>query len=269
MTDLVTDYELRITPPPVAVITGAGSGIGRGVALAWARRGGVAVLVGRREAALQSVAGEVAALGGTAFVVSADVATESGRALVVQRVAAEFAAVDVLVHCAAVLHEGPFAARSEAEVVQSVAVNLVAPLLLTHQMLPLLRGGVVLVGSLASHVPMPGATLYTAGKMGLRGFGEALRTEIAPRRVLLAYPPATRTAMTESMWQRFGRRVPGYRLAAPMDVGEVIVRAWDRGRRDLIWPGDRALALAYRLAPRLLGSVVARIAPKLFGDLSF
>jgi len=217
-------------------------------------------LVGRRPALLDSTACEVVALGARGVALPTDLASGDERAEVLGRARAALGRIDILVHSAGALAGGELAALSPDEIERTVAVNLLAPIALTRLALPELaarRGAVVLVGSATSFAPLPAATVYSATKAGLRAFGEALRYELDPQgvRLLVAYPPATDTAMIRGMARAAG--APSFRLAAPELVGERIVAALVAGRRELlIGAGDRALALAYRLAPRLVQAVL-------------
>ncbi len=248
---------------PVVLLTGAGSGIGRGAALAWARRGATLVLAGRTEARLLAVADAVRLRGGTAYSFPVDIGTGSGRERLRRQVLEWCGGIDVLVCCAGEMDAGRFDAQDDATIASHLAINLHAPLALTGEWLPVLRarrGTVVLVGSTMSYLPLPGAALYSASKMGLRGFAEAVRPELAPARLLLFCPPATATAMTAPLWQRFGRHMPGYRLADAEQVGERLVRAVERRQSIAIGGGDAALALLAPLIARpvqwLLGAAL-------------
>ena len=237
---------------PLALVTGGGSGIGRGIALALARRGVNLALVGRRPAPLATVAAEGGALGVRAVALPADLADPTARSTLLDRAHAALGPPTILVHAAGTLAGGDLADLDADTIERALGVNLAAPLALTRAALPELlaaRGAIILVASLAADVPFPSATLYSATKAGVAAFGEALRHEVGPQgvRVLVAYPPATATAMTHGMARATG--FPGHHLADPDAVGEAIVAALVAGRRS--WHGsvgDRALAL--RPSPR-------------------
>jgi short-subunit dehydrogenase len=244
-----------------ALVTGGGTGIGRGIALALARRQVRVALAGRRSAQLEAVAAEIEQLGGLAFAWPADLTRAGERARLQEQIHAALGPIDLLVNNAGVLASGELATLAPAEIEVAVAVNLAAPMLLAQQWLPDLaarRGAVVLVGSMMSLVPLPAASVYSATKGGLRAFGHALRPELRARGVhlLVVYPPGTATAMTATMARNAPWRVG---LADPLVVGERIVRALLAGRGELQWgAGERALALAYRAAPRLVAGLLAR-----------
>lgn len=237
-----------------ALVTGGGTGIGRGIALALARRGATVTLVGRRSAPLTSVAREVEQLGRAAYVVPADLALPAERARVLHQARAGAGLIDVLVNNAGMLAGGPLLWHDARTLERAVAVNLAAPMDLVRLALPELavrQGSVVLVGSAMSYVPMPYATLYAATKAGLRAFGEALRYEAAAFgvHVLLVYPPGTATDLVRPL-ARPGRRSPA--LADPNAAGERIIAALEAGRTAQVWGmGERLLLGLNRLAPGL------------------
>jgi short-subunit dehydrogenase len=242
-------------------VTGAGTGIGRGIALALARRDVRVALVGRRHGPLEAVAGEIRNIGGHALGFTADLAQASQRAWLHERIRQSLGPLDLLVNNAGVLAGGELAALTPAEIETAIAVNLAAPMTLVRQWLPDLaarRGAVILVGSMMSFVPLPAAAVYSATKAGLRAFGQALRYELRERGVglLAVYPPGTATAMTESM----ARNAPWRsRLADPVAVGERIVRALIAGRGEMQWgAGERMLTILNRVMPRLVAALLAR-----------
>lgn len=249
----------------VALITGGGTGIGRGIALALARRGVRVALVGRRVAPLTATVQAIQDLGQSALPVTADLADPATWPAVIETVHAQWGPIDTLVHNAGVLASGPLLDQSTAAIQQCVTTNFTAPIALTRLLLPDLvaqRGRVVLVGSTTSFVPLPYLALYGGTKAGLHQFGAALRHELAPLGIhlLIAYPPATATALTAPMasrWQANTGRHP--MLAASEPIGETIVRALTAGKREAIWwSGEHLLRLLYGVAPALVTRLLFR-----------
>ena len=254
----------------IALITGGGTGIGRGIALALARRGAHVVLVGRRPDPLLATAAEAAALGVQALPIPLDIGDAATRRQLLPAIRAEFGGLDILVHNAGVLAGGPLAERSAAEIDQVLQTNLTAAIDLTRlaqDELMQRRGALVFVGSAMAFVPMPNATLYAASKAGLHGFAQAIRYELEPAgvRVLAAYPPGTETALVRnaecgmrnggaavSLRSRAMKNLRGYPLEDPVRAGERIVVALVKGRRTLFWGGERWLIRFHGLAPRLV-----------------
>ncbi|WP_406149002.1 SDR family NAD(P)-dependent oxidoreductase [Streptomyces sp. NBC_01012] len=177
------------------VVTGGGTGIGRGTALAFAELGADTVIVtGRRPDRLN----EVAALHPAVVPVAADVTGTAGADAVAAAVDERGGALDVLVHNAGVFRFSPLEHLDPATVREVVDINLVGPVLLTGRLLPLLRspgGSVVLVSSRAGHNPTPGGSVYAGSKAAAHSFTRSWAAELAPRgiRVNAVAPGFVRT----------------------------------------------------------------------------
>ena len=166
----------------VVVVTGAGTGIGRVLALAYARAGARVVVAGRRRTLLD----ETAALVGEALVVPADVTSEADCARLVDETLAARGRLDVLVNNAG----APGTDMAVAEMTlenwnATLAVNLTGPMLLAREalrraMLPAARGNVQFVSSMAAVNVRPRKAHYAAAKMGLVPLTERLAREVGP-----------------------------------------------------------------------------------------
>ena len=206
-----------------ALVTGAGSGIGRAIALALAREGMRLVVVGRTAETL----GETARLAGGGEVVAADIATEAGRDAVAR---AAPPALRVLVHSAGLFLHRPAAATSAAEWAALSAVNLEAPMRLTAACLGALRAGaghVVFINSTAGLRVGAGNAAYAASKHALRAAADALRQEVNADgiRVLSVFPGRTDTPMQEAVLRAEGRSARPGALLYPEDVAAMVVSA--------------------------------------------
>ena len=197
------DFRLDLRDRSI-LLTGAGSGIGRSLALHLADHTPRLSLVGRRTEPLEEVAELVRARGGQVQVVPADL-TETGAAAAAVAAAQErFGGIDVLVNNAGNVRAGRLESIGEAEVLAQIALNLTAPILLTRAALPALRssgnGLVVNVSSGIALIGMPFYTTYAATKAGIAHFGEALRRELHGEgvHVLNVFPGATSTPMMET-----------------------------------------------------------------------
>lgn len=167
-----------------ALVTGAGSGIGRAVALALARAGHRVTLAGRRPEPLDAVEEEIAGAGGEAFALSGfDVTDEGDVDDGVEAARDEFGEIAVLVNCAG---EAP-SARFEATLLDSwqhaLSVNLTGTFLVTRDVLPSMRraggGRIVNVASTAGLKGYPYVSAYCAAKHGVIGLTRALALELA------------------------------------------------------------------------------------------
>lgn len=186
------------------IITGAGSGIGKSLAILLGDKQARITLVGRREAPLQEVADKISAKGGQAFVYPADVTTPDAAKNILEAAIEHFGKVDVLINNAGNVRAGRLENMSESEVFSQINLNLTAPILLTQTAIPYLRQNtsslIVNVSSAIALVGMPFYSVYAATKAGIAHFSEALRRELYGEGidVLTVYPGATSTPMMES-----------------------------------------------------------------------
>ncbi|MBM3215050.1 SDR family oxidoreductase [Candidatus Poribacteria bacterium] len=161
-----------------ALITGAGRGIGRAIALAFAAEGADLALASRTESELDAVAQEVSALGVRALVVPMDMAEPDAVRALASKALGEFGVVDILVNNAGVAIHHPVPDIPEETWDFTMAVNLKAPFLLTkllwNQMVERGGGHIVNVSSVSGKQASASNATYAASKFGLVGFTEAL-----------------------------------------------------------------------------------------------
>ncbi|UXA15069.1 SDR family oxidoreductase [Mycobacterium sp. SMC-8] len=152
----------------VAVITGGGTGIGRGAALVLAQHGADVVLAGRRSEPLEQTADEVIAMGNRALPVSTDVTTASACQALIDTTLAEFGRVDILVNNAGGAETKPIKAWTEDEFERVLTLNFKAVWHLSRAAaVPMLeqgKGSIVNISSGASLLAMPQAAPYGAAK---------------------------------------------------------------------------------------------------------
>jgi NAD(P)-dependent dehydrogenase (short-subunit alcohol dehydrogenase family) len=155
----------------VAVITGGGTGIGRGSALVLAERGADVLLAGRRPEPLESTADEVRALGRRALAVPTDVTSAEECQELVHRAVADLGRLDILVNCAGGAETKSIRKWTEEEWLQVVALNLGSVWHLSRAasgpMLEQGKGAIVNISSGASLLAMPQAAPYGAAKAGV------------------------------------------------------------------------------------------------------
>ena len=147
----------------VALITGAGSGLGRATALVLAEKGYRCVLAGRREAAIQETNERIAAGGGVAAPVVADVTAPADRTALVEGCLSRFGRLDILVNNAGISHQAPLLAATPDDWQRVLATNLEAMFFLAQAALPTMRangfGRIVNIGSVYGSLGM-NAQLY-------------------------------------------------------------------------------------------------------------
>ncbi|QHW33341.1 SDR family oxidoreductase [Paenibacillus rhizovicinus] len=157
----------------VAVITGAGTGLGQATALAFAAEGAHVALIGRRPGKLEETAAAIRAAGeaGRVLVVQADVSSEQDVQHAVGWIAAELGAVDILVNNAALLEPGSVLELEAAEWTRQLATNLTGPFLMTRAVLPFMRraryGRIINITSGLASNGAGGYAAYSASKAGL------------------------------------------------------------------------------------------------------
>jgi 3-oxoacyl-[acyl-carrier protein] reductase len=167
----------------VALVTGAGRGVGRAVALSLAKRGLRLALVGRASVAHAETAALVRSLSPhLPLEVTADFADAASLERAAGRVVAELGAPSVVVHNAGMVVRASTEETSVAAWDEQMGVNLRAPFVLTRAFLPSMRaakrGRFVFVGSISGTLGSPGAAGYAASKWGLTGFMKSLAEEL-------------------------------------------------------------------------------------------
>ncbi|MEV0368744.1 SDR family oxidoreductase [Streptomyces sp. NPDC050636] len=180
----------------VVIVTGAGTGIGRATALAFAAEGARVVAVGRRAEPLE----ETAAAGGRGEVVPyvGDITEDGVPEDLMRYVAETYGRLDVLVNNAAMVGNGALGSYTKEQMAPLLATNLVAPVLLTQEAVPHLErtGGVVVnLSTSVGQRGWPGNSVYAATKTGLELLTRSWAVELAPRgiRVVAVAPGAIET----------------------------------------------------------------------------
>lgn len=244
------------------VLTGAVGGIGRAFANMLDRQGARLVLVGRDAAELDKLNQE---LHNRHQVLSADLTTQFGRDSVYT--CCKQQGIDVLINNAGIGEFALLDSQDPGHIARLIDINLVAPILLTQLLLPLLKeapaGTIINIGSTFGSIGYPGFSSYSASKFGLRGFTEALRRELAntPMRVLYLAPRATRTAMNSSAVNTLNDT-----LGNAMDDPEVVAAALQKligsnqATRYLGWP-EKLFVRINSLLPALVDKALRKQLP--------
>lgn len=256
---------------PTVIVTGASSGIGKALALAWARRGASVVVSARDVAALSRVAQEVEAVGGRAIVVPGDVTHEEDRAALLQRARSETGRVDVLVNNAGRGFYGSVARIDPAELEALFALNVIAPLRLAQLAIdPLTRSGgaIVMMSSVAGVVASPRLGAYAASKFALEALSMALRAELIGTgvRVVVVRPGPVDTPFRQNAVTTDGQagvRPYGAEVQTPEQVAEQALLALARGDAVVeTTPFVRLASVAARIAPGAMRWIAAVMATR-------
>jgi 3-hydroxybutyrate dehydrogenase len=171
-----------------ALITGAASGIGKEIALTYARAGAAVAIADLNQAAAQQVADSIVAAGGKAIAVAMDVTDEAAVAAGTDHVAATFGALDILISNAGIQIVNPIDQFSYADWKKMIAIHLDGAFLTTRAALKHMyrdnRGGVVIyMGSVHSHEASPLKAPYVSAKHALLGLARVLAKEGAAHNV--------------------------------------------------------------------------------------
>ena len=179
----------------VAVITGAGRGIGRSIAVAFAKEGADVVLVARSLEQLERVALEVENKGQRALTAACDVSLPEEVQNLAEAVRKTFAGVDILVNNAGISKRSKFLDYDDEDWLEVLRVNLFGVYLCTKAFLPMIqksgKGRIIMMASTAAKAPVPFNTAYSASKHGLLGLTKSLASEVA----LMGYPKITINAI--------------------------------------------------------------------------
>ncbi len=210
------------------LVTGAGSGIGRAIAVKLAEQGASVSLAGRDRAKLEATAALL--VPGEHDLWSVDLRETTALAEFTAAFGACHPLVHGLVHSAAEFANARVAEGRIEEAARLLAVNALAPMQLCSALLPLLRasrGDIVFINSSAVRGAAAGIAPYTMSKSALRALADTLRTEenAAGVRVLSVFPGRTATPMVDAVAQAEGRRVRAERLLQPSDVADVVAAA--------------------------------------------
>ena len=233
-----------------AIVTGASSGLGAEFARQLAPVADALLLTARRADRLEVLRSELLNVRPDLVVecCPGDVATSEGRGLVVERIATNRFAPNLLINNAGLGDYGTFASADSERLAAQIDVNVSGLVMLTHALLPhLVRtagrpAGVLNVSSLAGTLPLPDAAVYAATKAFVTSFSEAIRIELAPENIIVS---AVCPGPTPTGFRHVARREGGHDTDRSKDglltvpPGEVVRHALAalEANRALVFPG--------------------------------
>jgi NAD(P)-dependent dehydrogenase (short-subunit alcohol dehydrogenase family) len=215
-----------------ALVTGGTSGIGRATAVALAGLGARVALSGRDEKRGKQVVSEIAAAGGQAEFLAADLADEAAVRSLARRATERLGQVDVLVNNAGIFPFGPTERTTEAEFDAVFALNVRAPYFLVAELAPEMakrgHGAIVNVTTMVAEFGAAGMGLYGASKAALVLLTKSWAAEYGPQgvRVNAVSPGPTRTEGTAPMGENLDQLAaagPAGRPGSPEEIAEAIV----------------------------------------------
>jgi len=167
---------------PLALVTGASSGIGADLARELAKDGHDLILSARRVEPMRVLADELKAVGANCIIIAADLSKSGASAALVREIETQGLTVEVLINAAGLGANGRFDASDQLRVSEMLQVNVVALTELTRMLLPPMiargKGKVMLVASTAAFQPGPQMAVYCASKTYVLSFGEAIAYEL-------------------------------------------------------------------------------------------
>jgi len=180
----------------VAIITGSARGIGRGIALRFAREGAKVGILDLDLVQCQAVVDDIKAAGGDGLALAADITDETQVDHIVTQMRQQFGVVNVLVNNAAVMPAGPLHLTTPADFDRCIAVNLRGTYLMCRAVIPGMleigKGSIIHMSSVTGILGLPGLAAYSATKAGLSGLARAMSTDYARQGIRInAVAPGT------------------------------------------------------------------------------
>lgn len=216
----------------VAIVTGAGSGIGKAIALQFASQGCDVAVCGRRLEPVQATAGEIEAMGRRAFAASVDVSNGESVSTFVAAVIANLGRIDILVNNAGITRDNLLVRMSEDEWDEVLATNLKGAFLFSKAVArPMMKqrsGAIVNISSIVALIGNPGQCNYSASKAGLIAMTQSLAKELAPRniRVNAVAPGFIVSQMTDALPEELRKtmlsQIPAGRFGESSDIAKAV-----------------------------------------------
>jgi short-subunit dehydrogenase len=234
-----------------ALITGASRGIGPLIARGIARHGGHAVLTGRSAADLKTVTTELAATGADVSFIAADLTQPGAAQALIQDIEREHGGIDLLVNNAGGDPLREFHAMTIEENLRTLQLNLIAPLALSHAVLPGMlgrgRGHIINISAMAGRVSFPYTEVYAAAKDGMIGFTRVLRADYHARGVsasVLILGAIRGAGQGQRMLDEAGMKASGF-MAPAESVARAVVKAVTKDKAEVVvMPGPGRLLRA-------------------------
>jgi uncharacterized protein len=249
---------MRSNARPLALVTGASSGIGASLARELAQDGHDLILCARRVEPMRALANELKACGCACTIIPADLGKEGAAATLVLEIEAKGLIVDVLINAAGLGANGRFDLTDPRRISEMLAVNVVALTDLTRLLVPGMvsrrKGRIMLLASTAAFQPGPQMAVYCASKAYVLSFGEAIAFELEGTGVSVTTlcPGATATEFAKVAKAGDSALFKGG-LVPVMSAGEVARLGYEglKARRPVVVTGllNRIMAVSSQLSP--------------------
>jgi 3-oxoacyl-[acyl-carrier protein] reductase len=216
----------------IALVTGASRGIGRACALALAASGARVAVAARNVDQLESLAGEIRARSGEAFVAPMDLGAQESIKEAIARVAKDFGSIAILVNNAGITKDGLAMRMKQPDWDVVIATNLTGAFVAIQQVLPAMMrerwGRIINISSLVGEMGNAGQANYAASKAGLIGLTKSIAQEMGSRNITVnaVAPGYVETDMTqglsEELKQKMIANIPLKRMGRPDDVAAAV-----------------------------------------------
>ena len=253
-------------PDSRILLTGATGGIGSAIAQRLTSAGASLLLHGREDSELATLR-KTLPKNADILTVTADLTDTNGRAAIVEAARRFPGGINKVIHNAGWNQFGLFEEQPESVLTMTMQINLLAPMLLTHALLPQLHlqrsSQLIFITSTFGRIGHAGYAAYAASKFGLTGFAESLRRELADSDIAITTlsPRATRTALNPANVMAMNQALKVH-MDPPEVVAEAVLEAlWTRpARRQLGWP-EKLFVRLNALFPQLIDRALAKQLP--------
>lgn len=256
----------------IAIITGAGSGIGKETAIELARHGCTVALVDIKEDRLAEVLDEVRRYTSASTAEVCDVSDEAQVKQMVQAIHERYSGIDILVNNAGIMIVKFFDEMSEGEFDRQMCVDFYGAVYLIRAVVPIMqragKGVIINVTSSGSKLVVPGATAYAASKAALNAFSESLHYELKDKgiHVGVMLPGGTRTGLFDNAVNKLGEYYGSQGRMSPAKVARSIKEAIEKERFETTTPFSDKVYIGFRGAfPGLFRKFVLRRLRPYFG----
>ena len=214
----------------VAVVTGAGSGIGRAIAFALAMQGAKVCLVGRTFKKLEETANAFPPYASRSFIWPTDLTVDDQMDKLRDNLRMQFGKVDVLVLCAGLIAHGAVKDASLDDFDALYRANVRAPYRLVQVLLPMLKKGpgqIVFINSSVGLTAPANVSQFSSTQHALKAIADSLRSEVNADgiRVLSVYPGRTATPRQKSLYEKRGNEYRPELLLQPEDIASVVINS--------------------------------------------
>jgi len=236
----------------IAIVTGAGTGIGRATAIELAKRGCTVALAGRRREKIDGTLTKVQKYAPDSMAESCDVCNSTQTQQFVRAVDGRYGRIDILVNNAGIMIVKPFLDMTEEEFDSQIEIDFYGAVRMIRCVAPIMqkqgKGCIINVTSSGSKLIMPGNSAYSAGKAGLNAFSESINYEFANKgiHVGLVLPGGTHTNLLDNSATQLGEYYRSQGTMSPERIAYGILKAIEKEQFLTIIPISDRIYIAFR-----------------------